>query len=158
MVFFFIAFLFSIFLFTFPLTFTATGYYDNHSDTIVILIRFSIFRKLIDRDQKQTDNKKSTKQKQISIDKKLPLSIIKEVPGFLSYTFQDINLYFVLPPEWGDLYVFLSTLRVINGILPVNIHLFDGERFYMEISAKMTFSIFNIIPLIKQTLKKKGEK
>ncbi len=152
MVFLFIAFLFTVFIFVLPVNISATGYFDNDTKQMRLSMRLSFIEKLLGKVRK----KKKTGE-DLSPGKKLALPIKGLLQNFPVEVIKEIRLSINLPKSIPDAFVVISALTVLNSFLPIKITPHFGDRFYMEAEAKINFNLFLIIPVIKQTLKRKGE-
>ena len=150
MVFFFIAFLFAIVLFGFPVKMTALGYWDKSERKLRFMIKLSLY-------EKPFGKKKETAPEEAQEEKKpnkfrfpkipltnIPLSLLKEVRVSVCLT----------DKEQGAA-VFLSMLGAAVCFTPIKVSVFRGEKAYTEISVKLSCTLHDIFPAVLQTLLKR---
>ena len=152
MVFFFIAFLFAIVLFVFPVNMTALGYWDKSERKLRFIIKLSLYEKPLGKKKEQSENtlQEEKKSKRFHFPKipvtDIPLSLLKEIRVSVCLTDKETNAA-----------ILLSMLGVAVCFSPVKISVYRGEKAYAEVSAKLSCTLHDIFPAVLQTLLKKGE-
>lgn len=150
MVFFFISYLIAIFLWVFPISVSALGFWEHENGKHDFSLKVSFFEKTFEKRKNtpadEPPKKKSLKNNLLKRFKPtdIPLNLLKKI--YLSVTLPE-NKYDVAA-------VYLSMLGAATAILPVKIFVYRGKKSYWEIFVKASFSLYDIIPVILRKLLK----